>query len=577
METIKSESVDDYIIVNPKTEIDIDDNFDISATDEENSNEIPAEFVEFPDTIEVTARTDHIEIAEGGVVIDREAASPVSEDNDQSSKKILEKLPRPVHGLNCRQARTYLVKLLRMSNGGLNPQYGNPGSKPPFWPDYYWPWERLTDVHTKPRGMEEPLLYSEMMKIAIERGYKYYGYDPDTYWDKSIEESEPNPVSRGTPAPIQQSQVERLGLPPKLPRPLVQLNCVQARTVLSKLLRYQQAGNNPVYGHPDTQPPWWPDECIRWIDMVDLRGKPPYLPKNMSYTDVLKKAIANGLKYHGFEADSWVDDQVYNKEVTTSTTNKPSKPNVQTMRFDSLPKLPIPISKMNCSVARTSLARLLRYHCGSNPKYGDPASMPVWWPNDSFEWAKLKNLSHRFDGFMGDSYSNCLRLAVACGYEFYGKDPMLFVEDPGEDLPSVSMRKTSTDNNKVPTHNLMNLTDTNMSELVKRLDTVIESNIVESCKYGGNLSSASSQKDAVMPPGFKLMPIPDFLIESDRLCKPEVDASISETEPPPAKRKRRPPPPLIPISAVKSYAATGSADISLLQDLGIRDSAENGS
>ena len=85
---------------------------------------------------------------------------------------VLEKLPRPVHALNCRQARTYLVKLLRISNNGLNPQYGNPGSKPPFWPDYYWPWEKLTDVHTKPRGMEEPLLYSEMMKIAIERGYK---------------------------------------------------------------------------------------------------------------------------------------------------------------------------------------------------------------------------------------------------------------------------------------------------------------------------------------------------------------------------------------------------------------------
>ncbi len=29
--------------------------------------------------------------------------------------------------------------------------------KPQFWPDYYWPWEKLTDVHTKPRGMNEPL------------------------------------------------------------------------------------------------------------------------------------------------------------------------------------------------------------------------------------------------------------------------------------------------------------------------------------------------------------------------------------------------------------------------------------
>ena len=28
--------------------------------------------------------------------------------------------------------------------------------------------------------------------------------------------------------------------------------------------------------------------------------------------------------------------------------------------FDEIPKLPIPINKMNCSIARTSLARLLR-------------------------------------------------------------------------------------------------------------------------------------------------------------------------------------------------------------------------
>ena len=93
--------------------------------------------------------------------------------------------------LNCRQARSYLVKLLRSANGGQNPQYGNPNSKPPFWPDYYWPWSKLTDVHTKPRGMEEPLLYSEMMKLAIQRGYKYYGYDPETYWDRVVEEKEP--------------------------------------------------------------------------------------------------------------------------------------------------------------------------------------------------------------------------------------------------------------------------------------------------------------------------------------------------------------------------------------------------
>ena len=336
----------------------------------------------------------------------------------------LEKLPRPVSSLNCRQARSYLVKLLRAANGGQNPQYGNPASKPPFWPDYYWPWSKLTDVHTKPRGMEEPLLYSEMMKLAIQRGYKYYGYDPENYWDRQVEEKEPAPVERGTPAPILSHQVENLGLPPRLPRPNSKLNCVQARTVLSKLLRYQQAGNNPVYGHPETRPPWWPDECIRWSDMVDLRGKPPYLPAEMTYTDVLKHAIDKGLKFFGYDAETWVDSAQYTREMNHSLLAR--RPVVgagggEQGAGEGPPRLPVPINKMNCGLARTSLSRLLRFHCGKNPKYGTVHSMPVWWPNDVFEWTALKNLSHRYDGVLGDSYSNCLRLAIMAGYEYYSK------------------------------------------------------------------------------------------------------------------------------------------------------------
>jgi len=525
---VKTE-VDEFILVNPKSELESE-----FVNNDENSNEVPAEFVDFPDTVEVTARTDCIsdDLEEGHLVIDH----PDLPQPDNESV-VLDKLPRPVHALNCRQARTYLVKLLRVSNGGLNPQYGNPTSKPTFWPDYYWPWERLTDVHTKPRGMEEPLLYSEMMKIAIERGYKFYGFDPETYWDKCVEESEPMPVVRGTPAPIQLQQVKSLGLPPKLPRPLALLNCVQARTVLSKLLRYQQAGNNPVYGHPDTQPPWWPDECIRWIDMVDLRGKPPYLPKKMSYTDVLKKAIENGLRHFGYETDEWVDGQAYNKEIVNSIATRQNKPNIQTMKFDVLPKLPIPITKMNCSIARTSLARLLRYHCGTNPKYGDVASMPVWWPNESFEWAKLKNLSHRFEGFMGDSYSNCLRLALACGYEHYGKDPISFVEDPGEELPVVSgTRRPSLTSSTLPLPIITNPDE----ELVKKFDGMIESNI-DSYRFRYNQAVLQQTPD--------------------NICTPET------TGPSPIKRKR-PPPPLIPIHAVKSYAKVGgSSSSTFLNDI----------
>ena len=66
----------------------------------------------------------------------------------------------------------YYLMQLRAGNGGANPAYGNPDKRPVFWPQHYWPWERLNDVHSRPRGMEEPLNYSEMMKLAIARGYR---------------------------------------------------------------------------------------------------------------------------------------------------------------------------------------------------------------------------------------------------------------------------------------------------------------------------------------------------------------------------------------------------------------------
>jgi hypothetical protein len=40
------------------------------------------------------------------------------------------------------------------------------------------------------------------MFFVTERGYKYYGLDPETYWDKIVEECEPSPVVR---QPITQS------------------------------------------------------------------------------------------------------------------------------------------------------------------------------------------------------------------------------------------------------------------------------------------------------------------------------------------------------------------------------------
>ena len=430
-------------------------------------------------------------------------AEAETEDNSGVNDVVLEKLPRPVHDLNCRQSRTYLVKLLRAANGGLNPHYGNPSMRPAFWPDYYWPWTQLSDVHTKPRGMHEPLQYSEMMKLAIARGYQYFGYDPDTYWDANGDQED-------APAPSASATTVGGKNPPKLPRPLATINCVQARTVLSRLLRFQQSGNNPSYGSPETEPPWWPNELIRWTDMVDLRGKPPYLPPTHNYTEVMKQAIDNAYKYYGYDPQLYVDPELLKEPgmsrkhlqkpqhqaapVVPSTSNQtgvsskliymaPSprviqaQPNntnsssiivqtasepivlmqstgngakdddiaaeeedeeseVQTVADDEEenlpPKLPLPIGKLNCSATRTALAKLIRFHCGNQlPNYGNPASMPSWWPNHLINWGQIKNLSHKYEGYLGNTYSNCLRIAVIRGYAHYGLDANEYVDNQG--------------------------------------------------------------------------------------------------------------------------------------------------
>lgn len=54
------------------------------------------------------------------------------------------------------------------------------------------------------------------------------------------------------------------------------------------------------------------------------------------------------------------------------------------------PRLPLPIGRLNCSTTRTVLAKLIRFHCGNQlPNYGNPASMPCWWPNHLIDWTQI--------------------------------------------------------------------------------------------------------------------------------------------------------------------------------------------
>ena len=54
--------------------------------------------------------------------------------------------------------------------------------------------------------------------------------------------------------------------------------------------------------------------------------------------------------------------------------------------------------------------------------------MPCWWPNHLIDWTQIKNLSHKYEGYLGNTYSNCLRIAVIRGYAHYGLDANEYVE-----------------------------------------------------------------------------------------------------------------------------------------------------
>jgi hypothetical protein len=88
------------------------------------------------------------------------------------------------------------------------------------------------------------------------------------------------------------------------------------------------------------------------------------------------------------------------------------------------PKLPKPIWSMHCGEVRQALCKVLWFHNGYQlPNYGNPETMPPWWPDDIMEWKKLRNLRHKYDGHLGNSYTNCLRIALQKGLEHYGVDP----------------------------------------------------------------------------------------------------------------------------------------------------------
>jgi len=91
-------------------------------------------------------------------------------------------LPKPLSILKTAETRTYLSKLIWLGNGGKRPQYGNPDTKPLWWPQHVLPWEEMKKMGGRKSQELSHINYTEILKQCLAAGYEYFGYDPSTYY-----------------------------------------------------------------------------------------------------------------------------------------------------------------------------------------------------------------------------------------------------------------------------------------------------------------------------------------------------------------------------------------------------------
>jgi len=98
-------------------------------------------------------------------------------------------LPKPLSILKTAETRTYLSKLIWIGNGGKRPQYGNPETKPSWWPQHILPWEDMKKMGGRKSVELSHINYTEILKQCLAAGYEYFGYDPATYFSSEADEN----------------------------------------------------------------------------------------------------------------------------------------------------------------------------------------------------------------------------------------------------------------------------------------------------------------------------------------------------------------------------------------------------
>ena len=76
-------------------------------------------------------------------------------------------LPKPLSILKTAETRTYLSKLIWLGNGGRRPQYGNPETKPSWWPQHILPWEEMKKMGGRKSVELSHINYTEILKQCL--------------------------------------------------------------------------------------------------------------------------------------------------------------------------------------------------------------------------------------------------------------------------------------------------------------------------------------------------------------------------------------------------------------------------
>jgi len=89
-------------------------------------------------------------------------------------------LPKPLSQMKTTETRSYLSRLIWATNGWKRPQYGNPETKPVWWPNELLNWAEMKKMGGKKADGLSNVNYNEIQKTILQEGYKYFGFDPET-------------------------------------------------------------------------------------------------------------------------------------------------------------------------------------------------------------------------------------------------------------------------------------------------------------------------------------------------------------------------------------------------------------